>query len=373
MADALALVAERPASPARARALAQRCSFAMLAGDFARAIEVGAEALELAERLELHELCARAHIAVGCARCCVGDVGGLAEIEAAIAIGREAGAPETVEVGHGNLSSELFFLGRLKEARVQWREAHEISRRYGFAMLDYHESGRAAWAFADGDWDEALRVAGRYLGGGKEGLRYADPAMIALRAWVRLARGDAAGADADSAEAAAQARGSDAQARAQAMSVRAAIALAVGRPAEAAEPADALVALGPVLLPALNEAFPTFAMPAWALRDLGRADDLATLLRATPIESPWMDAAWAIARDDFVRAADILAAMGHGASAAYARLRAGIALTADGRAVEAQAQLAQATAFHRRAGATAFLEATGPIPGAPTAARQVVP
>src|SRR5205807_2097986 len=47
-----------------------------------------------------------------------------------------------------------------------------------------------------------------------------------------------------------------------------------------------LAAIGPVLLSALNSPFPTFAQVAWVFRDLGREDEFAVVLGATPIESP---------------------------------------------------------------------------------------
>ena len=52
-----------------------------------------------------------------------------------------------------------------------------------------------------------------------------------------------------------------------------------------------LAAIGPVLLSALNSPFPTFAEVAWVFSDLGREDEFGVVLDATPIESPWIDAA----------------------------------------------------------------------------------
>jgi hypothetical protein len=110
-----------------------------------------------------------------------------------------------------------------------------------------------------------------------------------------------------------------------------------------------------VLLPALCSGFPTLAEVAWVFRDLGREQEFSAVLAATPIESPWKDAAHAIIDGDLVRAAEIIDAMGHAASAAYARLRAAEALAAEGRQPEADPQLAQAQSFYRRVGAVAYL------------------
>ncbi len=50
--------------------------------------------------------------------------------------------------------------------------------------------------------------------------------------------------------------------------------------------------------------FPTFAEVAWVFRDLGREEAFSAVLDATPIESPWMDAAQAIIDGQLVRAAE---------------------------------------------------------------------
>ena len=354
---ALDVLADRPASRAKAEALANQSGFHMLGGQFEASIQVGAQALPLVEQLGMEEQRARLHIVVGCARCGLGDTEGLREIETGISIARAAGALEMVVVGYGNLASELFFFGRLADARQAWRHNLELGERYGIARLQRNARAEAAyWAFADGRWDDALRIADDLIAAADAGDRhYSDPSVLSLRASIRLARGVAAGADADSERAAELARGSDAQAQAQAFCVRAGVALDAARHGEAGELASELAAIGRVLLPALNSPFPTFAEGAWVFRDLGREDEFAVVLDATPIESPWMDAGQAIIDDDLVRAAEIIDEMGHAASAAYARLRAAEALAAEGRRPEAEAQFAQAQSFYRKVGAAAYL------------------
>ena len=175
---------------------------------------------------------------------------------------------------------------------------------------------------------------------------FTDPIVLSVRASIRFARGDAAGADADSGRAAELARASDAQAQAAAYSVRAAVALESGRRHEAEELASELAAIGRVLLPALNSPFPTFAEAAWVFKDLGREDEFSAALDATPVQER---------AAVLVRAAEIITAMGHAASAAYARLRATEVLAVAGRQPEAEAQFAQAESFYRKAGAAAYL------------------
>jgi class 3 adenylate cyclase/tetratricopeptide (TPR) repeat protein len=329
---ALAAVADRPQSRAQAEALSALSGYHMLGGRFEASKEVGAEALRIAEALGLQPQCARVHILVGCARCCLGDDGGLDEIEEGIAVARAAGALDMVAVGWGNLSSELHFLARLDEARRAWREGLELSERHGLGRL--HRGYRAegiAWAYLDGRWDEAHALADEIIAVATSGERdYGDPAALAIRAAMRLARGDRAGADQDSRLAVELAQGSDAQAQAQGFCIRAAVALAIGRHDEAGELAWALAGLGPVLLPALCSPYPTLVEVAWVFRDLGRDAELAAVLDATPIASLWVDAARAIGDGDAARAADIVESIGHTTSAEYARRRAAEALAAEG-------------------------------------------
>ena len=358
MAEALDAVADQPESRVRAAALRVQTGLLMLAGRFEEAILLGAEALPLIEALGMEEARARLHIVVGCARCCLGDSGGFDEIEIGISLAEQIGSPANV-LGYGNLSSELIFFARLADARRAWRQAFELAEHYGLARS--LRSGRAEgafWAYLDGRWDEALAVANDAIARAESGDReYADTSLLALRASIRLARGDTAGADADSARAADLGRGSDAQAQSHTFCVRAAVALAVGDRDEADRVASELLDIGTVMVPALCSPFPTLVDVAWVFLDLGRVDEFRdAVLDPDPIKSPWNDAARAICEGELVRAADLVEGIGHTAAAAYARLRAAKALEAAGQEAEAAAQYARAEPFHREVGAARFLQ-----------------
>jgi class 3 adenylate cyclase len=370
---ALDAVADRPASRARAEALMSHSGYLMLAGRFEESIRMGAEALPLIEALALEEQRARLHIVVGCARCCLGDEGGLDEIRSGISIAEVAGALDMLVLGYGNLSSELHFFGRLAESRRASRQASELAARYGLARR--FRSGRAdvaAWAYLDGSWDKAIAVADELIAAMDAGDRdYNDPAILSLRAWIRLARGDMNGADRDSQRAAELARASDLQAQVSGYCTRAAVALAQGRRDEADKLASDLVAMGPVMVPALCLSFPTLVDVAWVFKDLGREKDFAeAVLDADPITSPWNDAARAIAQGDFGRAADIIDGLGHTAAAAYARLRAADSLVDEGLNTEAAARRTEAEAFYRKVGAQRLLADRGGIDSAEADARR---
>ena len=167
-------------------------------------------------------------------------------------------------------------------------------------------SGKAAWACLDGRWDEALVVAEPLIAEAERGNgSYTDAMVYSTRAWIRLARGDDAGADRDSREAAERARASDAQAQAAGFPIRAAVAIALGDLEEASACATELAELGPVAVTALSSPFPTLADVAWVFRDLGREDEfVAAILDKTPIDSLWVDAARAITAGKLTQAAE---------------------------------------------------------------------
>jgi len=356
--DALTAVADRPLSRARANALTNQAGFLMLGGSFDESVRVGAEALPLVEALGAEEQRARLHVVVGCARCGLGDRGGLEEIESGIAVAESAGAVEMVAIGYGNLASELMFFARLPDAREAWRCALEAAERYGLGrVIRNYRAGVAYWAYLDGRWDEAVTVANDLLALADAGdAHYSDSPLFALRGWIEFARGGSAAAARHANRAVELARRSDIQAQSQAYSIGGALALAGGRRDEAHELASDLVALGPPMIPALCAPFPTLTDVAWLFHDLDRAAELTrAVLDPDPIKTPWNDAARAICSGELVHAADIVEGIGHSAAAAYARARAAEALAAAGEDVEAAMQQAKADAFHRQAGAARFL------------------
>ena len=362
LALALEAVGQRAGSRARAETLTARGAFLMLAGRFEESMRVGAEALPLVEALGMESERARIDNFVGCARCCLGDRDGLDQIERSISVAQSAGIVGSVVNGYGNLASELHFFGSLGEARRAWREALEVAHRYGVGrQLRTLRAEAAGWAYVDGRWDEAVAVADELIATAEAGdPDYSDPIVRSLRAWIRLARGDATGAGADSERASELARGSDIQAQAAAYCIRAAVALAIGSRQEGDELASELVAIGPAMVPALCFPFPTLVDVAWVFRGVGRERELCeAVLDADPIKSPWNDAARAIAEDDLTQAAELIDGIGDTAAAAYARLHVPDSLSAARREAEAAALRSQAESFYQKVGATRFLQYGG--------------
>jgi hypothetical protein len=176
-----------------------------------------------------------------------------------------------------------------------------------------------------------------------------------LRAAIRLARGDLAGAGNDTEiglEAAG--RGKDDQVLSHGLGGRAIVALADGRRDEANALARRLEAFPRLPFP-MTFGWPTFADVAWLLRDLGRASAIQPQIDSLPVHSRWNDVAGAIAEGHFVQAAETLADMEDLAGEAYARLRAAEAFLEEVRRPESDAQLARALDFYRAAGAGAYV------------------
>ena len=211
----------------------------------------------------------------------------------------------------------------------------------------------------NGRWDAALTILDEEIAQAERGARnYHEPAWRTLRALMRLARANRAGASDDSRRAVELARQTkDPQVLAPALAMRARILLAEGNRRDAASLVPELLALGRRLVPGLlselsaGEALTTLA---WAGCDLGVGEGLAAVLETAP-QTPWVDAAIAITRSEPIRAADILARLSRRTGEAYSRLRAAEVLKREGRRGEADAELAKALAFYRQASATTYI------------------
>jgi class 3 adenylate cyclase/tetratricopeptide (TPR) repeat protein len=353
IADAVALVADRPASAAKAYALVRQSGFHMLGGHFDDAIRVAREGLGMAEELGLAAMHSRALNIIGSTRVDSGDAGGLADLERALEIGHAANAFDVLDSVYENIRAELFILGRVGAASEQLRRQVDFIERYGTAPhRRWTRAVRAGEAYMRGRWDEALEIADAFIADAEAGSpHYHETGCRCLRASIRFARGQSAAALADIERAVELARGADLQAEAQALCAAGLILIAEGRSDQAREFASDLASMGALLLPALNNPWPTLADAAWLLRDVGLETELGLLLDLTPHESQWVAVARAIREGDAARAAEILGEMGHAANEGYARLRAAEAFAAEGRRVEADGQLDSALAFYRSVGA----------------------
>jgi class 3 adenylate cyclase/tetratricopeptide (TPR) repeat protein len=345
------LVRGRESTPAAARVLAQSARYAMLAGEYEKALRFGRDALRMAEELGLDELVPHALNTIGTARAQSGDLEGIADLERAIDTALAANNPDAARA-YNNLAAVLADQGEFSRARDLWVEGKKVAERLGNATVGRYIDAQLLWIeFDRGRWDECLRAAEAFIAECEAGSpHYGESGAHSIRADILLARGDDEGAAAATARCVELAReAKDPQALQPALATKVLVDLELGRTAEGRRAARELLSYldrGTVFFGALSVAL--------AADVLGIGDELRTLIARFP-ETCNTRAAAAVVDGELERAADMLGEMGDLPSEAKVRLRAAAALVASGRRAEADEQLGRALAFFRSVGATRYV------------------
>jgi class 3 adenylate cyclase/tetratricopeptide (TPR) repeat protein len=353
---AVKLLEEEPPSAVKAHVLAEVSRFHMLGGRGDEAIAVGREALAMAESLGLEEVRASALSSIGLIRAHSGDKEGLGELERSVQAAVRTNSPWQISRAYNNLGSAFMALGDLRRCGEVWSEGWQVVARFGeisaTLFLRYERIYERYWT---GNWDEALPLADHVISTGVPAAHVSW--AYELRGRIRLARGDTAGALEDAERSLALAReAKDPQALQPAVSFCSFVRLAAGRRQEAATLADELLALDPVRpeYAYFHGVSPVFDL-AWVLVELGREAELLEEAASVERLNRWIEGAAAIARSDLEHAAEVYLQIGNLGNEALCRLRAAEKLAAEGRRVEADAQLQRALAFWRSVGATRFI------------------
>ena len=348
---ALDLVAAAEPSRAKATALVERSRQLMLASRPREAIEIGLTALDVAELVGEEHLQARSLTNIGTARTML-DEGGLEELQRAIAIADRINDVNEYTRAYNNLAEDFLARGRPTEADAIYGEISERLERIGIRQgLAWMRGSQAAVAFDLGDWrrseafiDQFVRLLKQLSG------HYLEIMVRQLQARLAAARGDVEAAEPLWERTLTLGREiGDPQALGPALGSRALALVDAGRGDEASPLLEELLALRDEQGRALY--FMVLIHLAWLLRDFDRTDELPRRGRG----KAWHDVAIAIARNDLVSAAELLASYGMRTEEAYARLRAAESLAEEGRRAEAQAQLDRALAFYRLVGASAYV------------------
>jgi class 3 adenylate cyclase/tetratricopeptide (TPR) repeat protein len=354
--QAVALLKDAAPSPAKADVLVNLAGSLVLQGQSEEALQVGRQALAMAETLELDEIRFRALNYIGVVRVRGGDPGGVADLEQSVALAAQANSPYGA-LAYGNLANTVIARGDLARGFELQAAAQQAAERFGLASdLRHSDAERSFQDYWQGRWDAALAGAERFIAETQVGSpHYMERACRQVRGLIRLARGDLPGALADASTAvglATQLRDNEALLPALAFSAHA--LLANGHIEQAsARASDLLVEIRD------HGVMPT--NPDWSgqlaivLHALGRGGELLELAADASIPTPWLEAAAAIAAGDYQQAAATNAEIGSLPDEAFARLRAAEQHLAAGRRAEANAQLQQALAFYRQVAASGYL------------------
>jgi class 3 adenylate cyclase/tetratricopeptide (TPR) repeat protein len=318
-AHAVELARGAPASSATGRALAQQArALEIMDREFEAALPLAREALEIANELGDVSLASHALNTIGLARIDLGDAGGIAEIEHAVAIAEEGGLPSAAGPALNNLASCLSIVGRLADADATLARTRTFVERHGHtAGLVWNDGEQVEVAGLLGDLDRVFEWAERYFSHPEAEDLYQARGIWAARARSFLGRGQVEQAVADAERALARLRetGHDSQVTGQVLSA----ASRCLRAATRVEEADALLDETLSQLPKSVE-HNTWDIPLH-LVELDRADEY---LRQSEnlVGHLWLAAGRASASGDLVGGSEIYGRIGARFPEAWAALLA---------------------------------------------------
>jgi class 3 adenylate cyclase/tetratricopeptide (TPR) repeat protein len=356
--EARGLVEGTSRSRAHVAVLTEVARYEMLADRLGTAIELGREAIALAEELGFDDLRAHALNTVGTARADCGDREGFAQMEESIALATRLNSIPDVLRGHNNLTALYVLHGDFERSRAAEKKTLELADHFGHrGTARFIRAGAAvANRYLGGEWDEALERAEAVIAEAEQGVRFYQIAGIyAFRGLIRVGRGDAEGAASDAELAVELVRPvRDPQALFPDLAMAASIFLSSGDEMRAGQTlAEAVEGLRE--LPRLGFAVIDLPSFAWVAATLGRESEFVEVVERESFKSPWLRAGLAVASRDFRSAAEILGEIGIVSHEAFFRLRAAEQLVDEGRRAEADEQLRRALAFYRSVGATRYV------------------
>jgi class 3 adenylate cyclase/tetratricopeptide (TPR) repeat protein len=345
--DARSLVTDLPASRAQAAVLTEVARYEALAGRVESALELGLQALAMAEELGLDDLRLRALNTVGIAHGDMGDTAGFAELEEVIELATRMNAVLEIVRGWNNLTALKILHGNLEQVREGEAETLRLARHYGLhGFVRFLEGGASVGnRFLAGEWEDALERADKVIADIEQGARlYGSGSVYANRGLMRLACGDDQGAESDAEAAVEHARPlGDSQALNPDLAMAALVFVSVGNKQRTEETVtealDSLRSLRHIGFGVLNS-----PLLAWAALQLGREAEVVEVLEPEPFRSHWLRAALAVASRDFSAAANILGEGGFRALEAFFRLQSG-----------SEEDARRAADFYRGVGATRYL------------------
>ncbi len=342
------LVAELEPSPVKARVIESAARLMMLSSRSGEAIQLGEEAIRMADGLGLAEIRVAAMVDIGTARADLGEDAGMMILRRAVEAAREASAPFELSRALGNLAAFHWIRGELDQPAGLREEALRVTEEFGqMGFSRWFRGVLLSIEYELGDWDGGRARADAFIAEVEAGAPHYLAAQCYLhRALIRLGRDESEGLSRDIERGLASAeRARDPQTLYPALALAAHIALEQDDAERALRLAEECLA-GVAAAPALGFAQAFVHILAWVLTSVGRGADAAALLERRN-GNVWARAGIAFARGDPAEAAAVLAAIGARASEAYCRLAA--ARAGD------LSQLEPALAFYRSVGATRYV------------------
>jgi class 3 adenylate cyclase/tetratricopeptide (TPR) repeat protein len=326
MDDARALVADLPPSRIQASVLSEAARYEMVADRSDTAVELGREALRVAEGLGLDDIRATALITLGTARSGMGEDPGLEDIKRGIEIAREINFVTEVIRGVNNMEVRTVLAGDIPGGWQLAQDAMELARRYGVqSFVRFLEHGAViTHMYVTGKWDALVERADVLIREVEQGSPHYNAAnSYGRRAMVRLARGDDAGALHDAERALELARpAGDPQVVTTVLLEAARVYLETGDPAHATALYDEALELQRDLPDLGFTVYPLHTL-AWLAWSFERETDVEPLLPKKRAQSRWLPIGEAVLAGDFHRAAELMGDAGALAFEAFYRLQSG--------------------------------------------------
>ena len=338
-----------------ARVLAYGARTRYIAGDIEQGLDMATRAKAMADALGADELRAHALCTMGLAGQTLGRSGAREMVQQAHDLAVAVRSPEASAIAN-NLAVASFLGLHLVEARRLFEQGLRMAEYFGDAPGSRWLRGQVAiFDFVTGDWGAFTAPADALIAQSESGSpHYQEASLRVHRARVRIAQGDAAGALSD---------------------LRAATRLT----GERRDPQDVMPALGAAVLvleetdhedeaeeltselTQLAHAYPYEA--TWALsldflysRAAARHEPSFRATLSEAPDAPWKAIALSCLDRDFIKVADTYAEAGSPTLEARLRLRAAVDLADADRPDESRAQAELALAFHRKVGASHYVE-----------------
>jgi tetratricopeptide (TPR) repeat protein len=251
----------------------------------------------------------------------------------------------------------FFSAGDLRRAHSTAEEGIDVAEQFGNApIVAALRSWATDWTYADGRWDECVRVATDFIATCEAAPSYHEGWVRVTRGSIRLAQADEEGALEDARRAVASGRLADtSKILPDPLGFLLRVSAELGRTEEAEETARELIWY---LKRGLGGAYFAPLRLAWVAAPLSLAAEARDALDALPATGRWLQAARLIVDGRYQEAADLFREAGSLPEEAYARLRAAESLRKAGHREEADHQLGRAVSFWHSVDAKRYMHAS---------------